>query len=80
MAFYTHPDKDNNYTLFIDPETKLLFKADTKYINPAIITFFIIIAYPIIELFPIHIIPFDNIIAYLGLIGIVKPLSVLFGY
>src|SRR5699024_374797 len=80
VAFYTKPDKDNNYTLFVDPKTKLLFKADTKNINQAIITFFIIIGYLIIEFFPIHIIPFDNIMAYLGIIGTVMLLSALFGY
>lgn len=80
VPFYTNPEKDNSYTLYVNPETKTIFKADAKNISPSKITLLIILGYPMIEFFPINVIPFDNIMAYLCVSILAMFLSVLIGY
>src|SRR5690625_7621759 len=77
VPFYTYnPGKDDSYTLYIDSRTNTIFKADAKNISSAKVTFLIILGYPIIELFPVTIIPLDNIIQFFRVCVIVMSLSV----
>src|SRR5699024_8132670 len=80
ITFYTNPEKEYNYTLYVNPKTKTIFKADAKTISPSKIAFLIIIGYPMIEFFPINVSPFDNILAYLCVSILAMFLSVLIGY
>jgi len=81
VPFYTYnPGKDDSYTLYIDSRTNTIFKADAKNISSAKVTFLIILGYPIIELFPVTIIPLDNIIQFISVCVIVMSLSVFLGY
>lgn len=81
VPFYTsEPGQDNSYTLLIDPKTKGIVKADAKNVSAPFVTFIIMLGYPMVQFFPIHIIPMHNMIAFIGICSFVMLVSILFGY
>jgi len=81
IPFYTHNNAgEDNYTLYIDTRTKDIVKAGAKDISPSKLTLLILVGYPIVQYFPVGIIPLNNIIAFISVCILVMVFSVLFGY
>src|SRR5699024_3945562 len=81
VPFYTHNNAgEDSYTLYFDTRTKDIVKAGAKDISPSKLTLLILLGYPIVQYFPVGIIPLNNIIAFISVCILVMVISVLFGY
>ena len=81
VPFYAkNPGKENSYSLFIETQTKSVFRGENKNISASTFTFLILVFYPFAQFFPIKIFPFSNIFALLIICFIIMVLSVMFGH
>src|SRR5699024_12845830 len=81
VPFYAkNPGKENSYSLFIETQTKSVFRGENKNIRASTFTFLILVFYPFAQFFPIKIFPFSNIFALLIICFIIYVLSVVFGH
>ncbi|MBU5465362.1 hypothetical protein KQI49_00790 [Virgibacillus sp. MSJ-26] len=75
-----NPGKENSYSLFVETQTKSIFKGENKNISAPMFTFLILIFYPFVQFFPIEIFPLDNKFALLTVCSIVMILCVSLGH
>jgi len=81
VPFYTYSsDGDDSYTLFIDTRTNGIVKSGAKNISSSKLTLLILLAYPIVQFFPVNILPLNNIIAFISVCVLILIGSVMFGY
>lgn len=80
MPFYTHNNDDDSYTLYVDTQTKDIVKVRAKNVSSTKLTLLILLAYPIVQFFPVSIIPLNNIIAFISVCIFMMIFSVILGY
>lgn len=81
VPFYTeNPGGKNSYTLYFDPNTHEVFKAEDKKVGASRFTFIFLAFYVFARSFSIEIIPFDNVIVYSIICLLIFLLALMLGY